>query len=301
MTTNKKNTKKIDTSFYNLSGFNDYNQKLNYSPLNTLSLNNSFVPLHSPITTGMNSIINNIDISYNIDNISSNNTSHITYKTNLNFYEQLNNDDDEEENVDRCLISNLPLDQTKIEFKCGHKFNYYYIFKEIFNIKKTNNNVFPNEKLGHINIKCPYCRTTYNQLLPPPFDISDTQELNWINSPNKWCMPIKCNKEICNSKKIYVTPRGYYCKRHYTFLKNDKNIDGSCGKNKSESNNEQEYIFDKVKISNNDTLHPLWKSYTHYKVNELKTILRDKGMKVSGTKAVLISRLLNINVFIFDV
>jgi hypothetical protein len=239
-------------------------------------------------------------LSLNSNNIVDNsfNAVNSAHKSNnFNFYEELNKNDDEEENeTDKCLISNMPLDKTKIEFECGHKFNYFYIFKETINSKKISYNVNSSEKLNHFSIKCPYCRTIYNKLLPPPLDISDTQEMNWINAPYKSTMPIKCNHEKCSSKKIYVTPLGYYCKPHYHYSKSGDTLD----KNYEEDENEDNEIIDnlkiKIKSSGPELLHPVWKAYTHYKVNELKSILKSKGLKVSGTKPVLISRLLNNNI-----
>ena len=258
----KKNNKKTTNMFPNVL-FGDYNQQLDVSHPYDLSMNQ------------LNAVqLNNSKL----------------------FYEQLNKeDDDEEENVDKCLISNLPLDTTKVEFKCGHKFNYFYIFNETINSKKVNNNINSSEKLSHGTIRCPYCRTIYNNLLPPPFDILGTQELIWINSPNKLCMTIKCNHDDCTSKKIYVTPLGQYCKKHYIYLKSDGEIDANYEEN--ETQNELE-LDNNIKLSGHEMLDPQWKSYNHYKVIELKEILKAKGLKVSGTKPVLISRLLNNNVSI---
>lgn len=295
---NKKGTKKLDTSFYKLSSFKSHAQTYVPPPLNPPPYYMSTNNLNHSNLSFNNLMINNVSMNHvNVD-ISSNNTDTTSYETGFNFYEELQKDDEDDETTDKCLISNLPLDKTKIEFSCGHKFNYYYIFKEIVNSKKINHNVIPSEKLERGKIKCPYCRTIYNNLLPPSFDIPDTQTLPFINSPYKLCMPIKCNETNC-SKKTYVTPLGYYCKPHYTYIKSGGTIQVSFEENENDIEDEIESEIDykpNVKLSGPENLHPQWKLYTHYKVIELKDILRNKGMKVSGTKPVLISRLLNNNI-----
>ena len=51
----------------------------------------------------------------------------------IDFFSEIDNIDlNEEENI--CLISNLPLDDTHITLKCGHKFNYKPLFNDITNI-----------------------------------------------------------------------------------------------------------------------------------------------------------------------
>jgi len=199
------------------------------------------------------------------------------------------NDDNQEDNVDICLISNLPLDKTKIKLKCDHKFNYLYIYKEAINSKKNNSySLYSNEhKLGSFQIKCPYCRTVYDELLPPSLEIPETQLMNSINKPYKMSMKVNCEHKNCNIETVYVTPLGYYCKRHYYFCKSNGEIDQDF---EDDDNDKEKINYDE------NILHPLWKNYTNYKVYELKQILKANKLKVSGTKPTLITRLLNNNV-----
>lgn len=142
----------------------------------------------------------------------------------FNFYEELNKlddeDDNEESDEDKCLISNLKLDKTKIELLCGHKFNYFYIFNEILNKKTTTN--YYEHSLGSTQISCPYCRKIFDYLLPPSLDIEQTYEIKNINRPHKYSMPINCQYNNCINKKTYITPLGCYCKKHYYYLKNNE-------------------------------------------------------------------------------
>ena len=68
-----------------------------------------------------------------------------------NFYNEINNiestsdnsnniDSNDNSKTDICLISGEKIDDTSITLDCNHKFNYYYIYKDIVaqknNIKK---------------------------------------------------------------------------------------------------------------------------------------------------------------------
>jgi hypothetical protein len=96
-------------------------------------------------------------------------------ENNIDFYSQLyislddskNNDDDGFGDNDCCLISNLPLINNFVKLKCGHKFNYAPLYKDIFNHKKKFNNMEQIQtKLKQNQIRCPYCRNVQDELLP---------------------------------------------------------------------------------------------------------------------------------------
>ena len=279
----------------NISYFSSLTSCFNYDPHPSYPPSLSTIPSHitssETYDASFNGSINNINAqTYSLPPLPITSTSkNAIYKTgNFNFYDELNKDDDiEDENNDKCLISNLLLDKTKIELECGHKFNYFYIFNETVNSKKINNNIYGQDKLGNNSIRCPYCRTVYKSLLPPSLDIDGTQELSCINFPYKFCMPIKCGHHSSCNKKTYVTPLGSFCKRHYYYIKSNGTIDQEFEENENNC---------KVKIYNENEIHKDWEKYRKYKVCELKTILKNNGLKISGTKPILITRLLNNNI-----
>lgn len=226
---------------------------------------------------------NNLTLQANeIYDLSNNFSLNEKIDSTFNFYEELNKIDDEDNcneiNEEKCLISNLKLDKTKIELLCGHKFNYFYIFNEILNKKTTIN--YYQHSLGSTQISCPYCRKVFNYLLPPSLDIEQTYEIKNINRPHRYSMPINCQYNNCFNKKTYITPLGSYCKKHYSYLKNS---------DKKEKNNEKV----NKQTNNKEELHTDWKDYTHFDVKTLKELLKYNNLKVSGTKPYLISRLLN--------
>jgi hypothetical protein len=65
-----------------------------------------------------------------------------------------------------CLISKEKLHPNHITLKCNHKFNYMPIYKEVLYQKTKSNTMYEVTKLQPYQIKCPYCRTVNNKLLP---------------------------------------------------------------------------------------------------------------------------------------
>ena len=262
---------------YNFMNYSTNNLGINIDtpePINYMSLYTNNLTLES---NEIYDLSNNFSLNHKMD-------------SDFNFYEELNKLDDEdngdETNEDRCLISNLKLDKTKIELLCGHKFNYFYIFNEILNKKTTTN--YYQYSLGSTQISCPYCRKIFNYLLPPSLDIEETYEIKNINRPHRYSMPINCQYNNCFNKKTYITPVGSYCKKHYSYLKNNDK------KETKEKNNE------KGNKQNKEELHPNWKNYTHFDIKTLKELLKYNNLKVSGTKPYLISRLLNCDKVILN-
>jgi hypothetical protein len=98
-------------------------------------------------------------------------------ENNIDFYKELytsldeNNDnmiiDNNTNNIDLCLITNMPLKNNFVELQCGHKFNYEPLYKDILNHKKKFNNMEQiKSKLKQNQIRCPYCRNIQDELLP---------------------------------------------------------------------------------------------------------------------------------------
>jgi hypothetical protein len=203
-----------------------------------------------------------------------------TISGNINFYEELLNDDtDTITSVERCLISNEPLDITSIALPCGHKFNYEPLYNEILAQKTDlpfNINTF---KLLTGHIKCPYCRAIHDALLPPAYGIQNVHNIVNVNHGNsKWSrLKLKCkSEELPNAPECSyltgVTPLGYYCKRHY--------------------NNEVK----KSEVGVPDYMTPEMMLYEKsHTIPQLKAILSNNNIKMTGNKRDLV-----IRIFKFD-
>ena len=86
-------------------------------------------------------------------------------ENNLDWKDLLNKEEVIEDNNNVCLISSMPLDDAFICLPCNHKFNYINIYNEIIKQKQKFSNL-ETCKLKINQIKCPYCRTIHNNLLP---------------------------------------------------------------------------------------------------------------------------------------
>ena len=98
----------------------------------------------------------------------------------------ISEEDNYHDNV--CLIDGSQLDDNHIKLSCSHTFNYSNIFEEVKK-QKLKKNHLETQYLRSYQIKCPYCRTTQNGILPfkQGFD-----KIKYVNTPEKYV--IKNNK-----------------------------------------------------------------------------------------------------------
>ena len=146
----------------------------------------------------------------------------LIFEDNIDFYKELeNDDDDDEENL--CLLSGFVLDENKITLPCNHSFNFYPLYKEVYNQKYNRTNYNYNKIYTH-QIKCPYCRQVSNKLLPHVLPNKNMSFHIGINSPEKYCMTL-CNCQhvfksgknkgnVCNKTAYYKDGKAY-CKTHH--------------------------------------------------------------------------------------
>ena len=142
-------------------------------------------------------------------------------ENNIDFYSILN-EIETKTAIETCLISGEPLEKRHITLECGHNYNYYYIFNECIQQKKSNNNYSQN-KLQSNQIKCPYCRNIQNTILPFRNIDGCREKLYGINYPSKYSMKNYCcsykfrrgakKDTICGEKCDTV-----YCLKHLKYL-----------------------------------------------------------------------------------
>lgn len=134
-----------------------------------------------------------------------------------NFFDSLYDDldyADDDENV--CLITGETLLNDHITLPCNHKFNYDSIFKEVYKQKRQflpngSNNYYEIDKVKKYQIKCPYCRTKYDGLLPPPPDLNNPnyKQVLFVNFPYSKCIMLdKCKYTFISGKN-----KGNYCSK----------------------------------------------------------------------------------------
>lgn len=100
-----------------------------------------------------------------------------------------------------CLITKELLHPNHITLFCGHKFNYIPLYKEIVNQKNKSNNGYEITKLDIHQIKCPYCRTVTNKLLPY-IPYASVKLIKYVNCPEEHCMnATKCSHTFTRRNK----------------------------------------------------------------------------------------------------
>lgn len=103
-----------------------------------------------------------------------------------------------EENEKVCLITNNKLTDNYIKLSCNHTFNYEAIFNEVKK-QKIKYNHLEVTRLKKNQIKCPYCRTIQNGLLPY---VEGFEKIKYVNCPPKLeFLPNKCNYIFASGKK----------------------------------------------------------------------------------------------------
>tara|TARA_B100000767_G_scaffold271722_1_gene297908 strand:+ start:1097 stop:1744 length:648 start_codon:yes stop_codon:yes gene_type:complete len=200
---------------------------------------------------------------------------------NIDFFDEITNledEDEDEKEVDKWLLSGTPLTRNHITLDCNHKFNYCPLFHEVVKQKTVYN---PNEtsRLMIHEIKCPYCRQITPNLLPYiPVECGIIQ-VKGVNYPKNYCLQHKrcmwCFKtgkrkgQYCRGNG-FETVLGTYCNKHW------ENINSKTQKSKDENNEEW-----------TTEMEGIYKSYT---VASLKNLLRHNNIKVSGLKKNLVIR-----------
>jgi len=99
-----------------------------------------------------------------------------------------------------CLISREPLTDTRVCLPCNHKYNYYPIYRELINQRKTFRPKRP-------RIQCPYCRINHQYVLPY-IPMEGVNNIRWVNSPAQFqLLPNKCTyvfknntNKVCNKQ-----------------------------------------------------------------------------------------------------
>ena len=201
------------------------------------------------------------------------------------------NSDDDESDIERCLISNNPLEINYITLNCNHKFNYKNIYNEVCK-QKCKINPLESQRLKLNQIKCPYCREITNNLLPY-IEEKNIEKIRGVNYPSVYSLSLfKCNYIFksgknrnckCNTNAWNFNEKeGWLCKTHNNLI--IKKLE-----KKEKDNKKEDFINDNAEI---------YKKYLKITNNNLKILLKNNNLKVSGNKKDLIIRLIDNNISI---
>ena len=187
--------------------------------------------------------------------------------------EHANPNQNETNPVPVCLLTNEPLTINCITLDCKHIFNYLPLYKEVCYQKQDN--CLETTYLSINEIKCPYCRVVTPKLLPYIADPGVVQKKKGVNFPLKYCMKLHTCGWIGNKGKgkqcsadAYTTVQGTYCIQHQNKVK----------KQQQDKQDKEDIVW----TAQHEALNK------KYKLVELKQMLREKKLKVGGTKKELI-------------
>ena len=201
-----------------------------------------------------------------------------TIDANINFYDELNKEDEITNDCeDNCLITNKPLTDNHITLSCNHSFNYVAIYNEAIN-QKTKYNPNETKKLKMNEIKCPYCRQVTPNILPYIPSIPSVCKIIGVTIPGKYSLTHKnCswvfkngnNKGSVCCSHGFTSEHGDYCEKHWKSMNKNKIIESI------------------------DWTEKMQDLYNNNNMNQLRQLLRDNNMKVSGNKRELVIRILS--------
>ena len=118
--------------------------------------------------------------------------------------DQITQEDDSASRV--CLITGAILEEPIVELDCGHAFNYKPLLEEVRNQKDSGLNSLEVQKLRTHQMKCPYCRTIHDMLLP---SLEGEEKIPGVNWPRKYAMFLhKCSYKLRSGKR-----KGLLCER----------------------------------------------------------------------------------------
>lgn len=164
---------------------------------------------------------------YNVED-----NSAVDFFTALKEMQQEDNDPSQDKDGDdgKCLITGAPLNAFHVELTCGHKFNYGPLYQEVLRQKGRYGMYNYFEKIGTHQVKCPYCRSITNHLLPylgnSPHPI--IKRLVGVNAPAAMCMPgVPCGAPKCSANAFYEFGPNQYCHRHYQTAQVSKPVKAS--------------------------------------------------------------------------
>lgn len=210
------------------------------------------------------------------------------YKTKYDeFYKLLYTDNDKlsiedisnSENIEnlynnKCLISNEILNVNNITLQCGHKFNYTELYNEV-KYQKSNKQ-YDNARLKINQMKCPYCRQVSNFILPY-YKYYNLMKIVGVNWPEKYsahhdtvynkisiCENVNCDKPGC----VSLLSGKCFCNKHLLYINTEEEI----------------LLTDENKI--------IYNKLCKLTVNELKIILQDNKLKLTGLKNQIINRII---------
>lgn len=203
----------------------------------------------------------------------------------INFWDMLNDDDGDENDDNVCFLTKVPLTKNHIILDCGHKFNYFALIEEVKQQKTRKQYINPIKFSYTSQFYCPYCRKIIDGLLPY-IPVEYEEKIKNVNYPaslaikhRNCCYTYLSGKnkgQQCSSFSAFESDIGTYCNKHY----------GMC-KNKYSKNNQNN------DINQSNDINQIIEFSNKHTVKEIKELLKQLNLPVSGNKKTLVERYLS--------
>ena len=216
----------------------------------------------------------------------------------FDFWKELNEDEETDDfqnkiiNKKLCELTREPLVENYITLPCGHSFNYKPLCIELCTLKDPNNVKSMTRYLGR-RICCPYCRQTFNKLLPVIPTIKIEYKCSTILP--KYVATTSQSNMIEHRTCSYVYKSGKNKGKQCGCKGFDVNGVSLCIKHWRASQRAKKQII-KKKLTVEELSNIGKEIYGKMKVVEMKVKLKEYKQKVSGTKAELADRLSKLNI-----
>ena len=193
-----------------------------------------------------------------------------------------------------CLLTGEKLDLNPITLACGHTFSYKALYDETYSQKFKMNAYYSTTYLRINQIQCPYCRTVTNQLMPYIPCIEGVHKIKGVNSPEHYCMKYKQCSHVFKSGKN----KGQQCRKSaFTFSLDKPCLCATHWLYNKRRLDKKKQALDNVSELSQDNKIKLLSLSKKYTMVELKKILRENKLILSGNKNDLILRLINGKIF----
>ena len=103
-----------------------------------------------------------------------------------------------------CLITGEKLKENYITLSCNHTFNYEPLYNDVRSFKSITNSLL------YTQLKCPYCRTIENGILPY-FKVGNVKRIFGVNHPIQYSIMLKYCENILKSGKRKGEKCGRMC------------------------------------------------------------------------------------------
>jgi hypothetical protein len=138
--------------------------------------------------------------------------------------------DDDAPNDTACLITEQPLAEFYVTMKCGHKFNYKPLYLDIKNHKQKFNNLESSSgRLGHNELRCPYCRNKETGVLPyhEELGLPKVHGINFIDPNYKPLNTSSMHKHFLSPCE-FLTPNMHFDPSGSEIVESSHDIDANC-------------------------------------------------------------------------